>query len=67
MYDDVLGIAAGGTAGTGAVLATTDAGPMLAQTGGEVGPLLILAWGLALAGTSVLAVTAKLRARTQQP
>jgi hypothetical protein len=57
MYDDVLGIAASGTAGTGAVLA---------QTGGDVGPLLIVAWGLALAGTSVLAVSAKLRARKQQ-
>jgi hypothetical protein len=57
MYDDVLGIAAGGTAGTGAVLATT---------GGDVGSLLIVAWGLALAGTSALAMSAKLRARKQQ-
>jgi hypothetical protein len=57
MYDDVLGIATTGSAGTGAVLA---------QTGGDVGQLLVLAWGLALVGTAAIATASKLRARKQQ-
>jgi hypothetical protein len=52
VYDDVLGIAAGGTAGTGAVLAVT---------GGDVGSLLVLAWGLALGGTAMVALAARLK------
>ena len=57
MYDDVLGIAFGGTAGTGAVLA---------QTGGDVGPLLLLAWVLAFVGTMLLAGVARVKARNSR-
>jgi hypothetical protein len=53
VYDDVLGIAGSGAAGTGAVLAVT---------GTEVGSLLVLAWGLALGGTAMVALAVRLKA-----
>jgi uncharacterized membrane protein len=54
MYDDVLGITAAGTGGTGAVLAAT---------GAHVGSLLMLAWGLALIGVILLALGSRVAAR----